>query len=211
MVTSSSTPKKQLFGINAFTLSELLVSLGVLGLIAGLTVPSIVTAVDRSKTLALEKEAFTYMTHIITEGYHRGDFDAMTDFTVDETTDPIVQYFMTRLNFTQHCPKGTVTGLCGTITHGATSTTHVWNDHSARWVISQDMTIGLVGGHTSATYFLFTMNSKPNRPNGGKPTAVVCNVSNRPLTITTTAIDVIPLNPGTCGPWWYNQPFFNPT
>ena len=32
-----------------FTLSELLVSLGVLGLIAGLTVPSIVVGVERSK------------------------------------------------------------------------------------------------------------------------------------------------------------------
>ena len=41
--------KSQAFKLG-FTLSELLVSLAVLGLIAGLTVPSIVVAVDRSKT-----------------------------------------------------------------------------------------------------------------------------------------------------------------
>ena len=56
-----------------FTLSELLVSFAVLGLIAGLTVPSIVTSVDRSKNKALFKETFQLISEITYNGVINGD------------------------------------------------------------------------------------------------------------------------------------------
>jgi prepilin-type N-terminal cleavage/methylation domain-containing protein len=49
--------KPQAFRLG-FTLSELLVSLAVLGLIAGLTVPSIVASVEKSKKEPSSKKRF---------------------------------------------------------------------------------------------------------------------------------------------------------
>ena len=53
----ATSHKPQAFRLG-FTLSELLVSLAVLGLIAGLTVPSIVASVEKSKKRTQFKETF---------------------------------------------------------------------------------------------------------------------------------------------------------
>jgi prepilin-type N-terminal cleavage/methylation domain-containing protein len=60
VIFKSPSPKPKL----GFTLSELLVSLAVLGLIAGLTVPSIVFSVEKSRKKALLKETVQLLNDI---------------------------------------------------------------------------------------------------------------------------------------------------
>jgi prepilin-type N-terminal cleavage/methylation domain-containing protein len=55
-----------------FTLSELLVSLGVLGLIAGLTIPSIVNSVESSKKRAIFKEDIQILSQVFTDMVQSG-------------------------------------------------------------------------------------------------------------------------------------------
>jgi prepilin-type N-terminal cleavage/methylation domain-containing protein len=57
----------------AFTLSELLVSLSVLGLIAALTLPSIFNSISTARTKAVGKEAIQVITTLVTEGLMNGD------------------------------------------------------------------------------------------------------------------------------------------
>ena len=147
------------------------------------------------------KEDIQAISQIIQAGYLSGDFSAITDWSVLNTTDPIVQYFTSRLGgVTKQCPMGTVTPPCN-IRHGSYSPSSVLTDHSGRWVISNGTTLSLVGaGHANANYILFTLNSKPQLNDGiGKQMAIVCNVSDSsysPVTGTRS------LKPAQCGPWW---------
>jgi prepilin-type N-terminal cleavage/methylation domain-containing protein len=77
----ATSHKPQAFRLG-FTLSELLVSLAVLGLIAGLTVPSIIAAVDKSRTTAQFKEAQQIIQEIMSAGYQNGDFQNITSFDI---------------------------------------------------------------------------------------------------------------------------------
>jgi type II secretory pathway pseudopilin PulG len=179
------------------------VSLGILGLIAGLTVPSVINSVETSKQRAVLKEDIQAISQIVQEGYMNGDFAGITDWSILNTTDPIVQYFTNKLGgVTQQCPRGTVAPPCNIRNAtNATSDTHV--NHSGRWVMSNGTTLTLIGGgFVDASQILFVINSKPNLDGGvGKQMPVVCNIADTPLSLywyTTT----VPLKPAQCGPWW---------
>jgi prepilin-type N-terminal cleavage/methylation domain-containing protein len=195
-----------------FTLSELLVSLAVLGLIAGLTVPSIVNAVDVSKQKAVLKEDIQAISQIIQEGYMDGTFAGITDWSILNTTDPLVQYFTNKLGgVTQQCPRGTVAPPCN-IRTDTEATSHVYVNHSGRWVLSNGTTLTMVGGGVvNATYILFIINSKPQLNDGiGKQMAVVCNISDSPALLGSSLI-----KPAQCGPWWVpsysSNTYYSPT
>jgi prepilin-type N-terminal cleavage/methylation domain-containing protein len=184
-----------------FTLSELLVSLAVLGLIAGLTVPSVVNSVDISRQKAVLKEDIQAISQITQEGYLDGTFESITDWSVLNTTDPIVQYFTSKLGgVVRQCPRGTVAPPCN-IRSGTEATSYVDVNHSGRWVMSNGTNITMIGGgHINASYLLFVLNSKPNLNDGvGKQMAVVCNISDSLYSPVTGNGS---LKPAQCGPWW---------
>jgi prepilin-type N-terminal cleavage/methylation domain-containing protein len=113
-----------------FTLSELLVSLTVLGLIAGLTVPSMVNSVVVSKRLALLKETKQVLQSIVTEGIQNGDLRAASSWTDWTTINANRAYLRSKLNATKVCPSNAVTEGCigntstsGVDPHVATSLT----------------------------------------------------------------------------------------
>ncbi len=147
------------------------------------------------------KEDIQAISQIIQAGYLSGDFSAITDWSVLNTTDPIVQYFTSRLGgVTKQCPMGTVTPPCN-IRHATFAPTHTLSNHAARWVMMNGTTLSLSGaGNANQTYILWTINSKPQLNDGiGKQMAIVCNVSDSsysPVTGTRA------LNPAQCGPWW---------
>ena len=76
-----------------------------LGLIAGLTVPSIVVSVDKSNNKAKIKEAFQTLTAITQEGVLNGDFASITDWNLTTSTNPkgIVGYITSKLNYSKQC------------------------------------------------------------------------------------------------------------
>ena len=181
-------------------------SLAVLGLIAGLTVPSVVNSIEISKQKAVLKEDIQAISQIIQEGYLDGTFASITDWSVLNTTDPIVQYFTSKLGgVVKQCARGTVTGSCNTY-HGLGGPTSVVNDHSGRWVLSNGTTIALVGGYVNSGYIGFTLNGKPEFNNGvGKQMAILCNIADVPVSVISIngqATSLPVLKSGQCGPAW---------
>jgi prepilin-type N-terminal cleavage/methylation domain-containing protein len=201
---SSSQAVKRRLG---FTLSELLVSLAVLGLIAGLTVPSVVQSVEKSKRKAVLKETIQAMSEIIQGGYLNGDFSAITDWTLDSPTDPLVQYVTTRLGgIAKQCLQGNFAPPCN-IRHGPVAAANNYTNHSARWVFSNGTTLLLLNGFITSDQILFTINTNPQVNDGiGKQMAVVCNIADAPAVLGNPARIAMPSNialkPAQCGPYW---------
>jgi prepilin-type N-terminal cleavage/methylation domain-containing protein len=87
-------------GARGFTLSELLVSLSVLGLIAAFAIPSILAGVANNSKKALLKEAFNFISNGIREGVDMGQLRTTNDLT----------YFQSKLNATKVCTNATAQG-----------------------------------------------------------------------------------------------------
>jgi prepilin-type N-terminal cleavage/methylation domain-containing protein len=84
--TKHQAPSTKHFKLKGFTLSELLVSLGVLGLIAGLTIPTIVNAVETSKRKALFRETVQIVAQVVQQGVLSGELtpdDAGETYMID--------------------------------------------------------------------------------------------------------------------------------
>ena len=115
----------------------MLVSLAVLGLIAGLTVPSVVASVEKQKTRAVFKEAYQIVTSITQAGQISGDFAGITDWDMVNSSNPqgIVGYVTSKLNYSKQClatdttSEGCRRGYTGT----AANSSH--NIHNARWIL----------------------------------------------------------------------------
>ena len=195
-----------------FTLSELLVSLAVLGLIAGLTVPSIVASVSKSRNKILQKETIQVLTSILNTGVLDGSLSEISNYDIQSTSSPLVQYFTTRLNATP-CPKGNTTFPCdfNFLNEGLTS---VRNNHSARWVFSNGVKVALnwywlnVSSTTLPTLSIL-IDSKPEGTNqwdvvNGDQIGIVCNLSGTTITGDTLPpfgyTVQAPMKSGSCGP-----------
>jgi prepilin-type N-terminal cleavage/methylation domain-containing protein len=213
---SSSQAVKHKLG---FTLSELLVSLAVLGLIAGLTVPSIVTSVQKSKQKALQKETIGILKTIVQDGYLNGEFSGISDWDFDSTSAPIVQFFSKRLNGT-NCPRGKTTFPCDFNIENEGVTTFR-NNHSARWVLLNGVKILLDpyvrdnangGRFGTQTWIGLDIDSKPEGINqvrgvvNSDQLILVCNVSETTLVTSIYEYELpAPMAPGMCGPVGYNN------
>ena len=183
-----------------------------MGLIAGLTVPSVVNSIEISRQKAVLKEDIQAISQIIQEGYLDGTFASITNWSVLNTTDPIVQYFTSKLGgVVKQCARGTVTGSCNTY-HGLLGPTSGLNDHSGRWVLSNGTTIALVGEHVNGGYINFLLNAKPEFNNGiGKQMGIVCNIADVPWLYPFAVTSMPILKSGQCGPGWaatYNATFY---
>ncbi|MCS6267075.1 MAG: type II secretion system protein [Vampirovibrio sp.] len=80
-----------------FTLTELLMSLGVLGLIASLTIPSVVNAMGNSANKAFLKESINIISTVAQAGVLSGEL------TPDDAGE---QYMIKTLNANNVCPTG---------------------------------------------------------------------------------------------------------
>ncbi|MCX5921224.1 MAG: prepilin-type N-terminal cleavage/methylation domain-containing protein, partial [Candidatus Melainabacteria bacterium] len=174
-----------------FTLSELLVSLGVLGLIAGLTVPSIVNSVDRSKNRSILKESVQIISAITQAGVLNGDFASITDWNLTTSTNPkgIVGYITSKLNYSKQClttditSEGCKRGWAGQPANSSN------NANNARWILPNGSKIQAhgAGGQNQWPYDGFimgwTITTKPYANDmtvsGTNPDTfiLVCNIS----------------------------------
>ena len=192
----------------------MLVSLAVLGLIAGLTVPSIVVSVDRSKNRAILKEAFQIVSAITQAGVLNGDFASITDWDIVNSTNPqgIVGYLTSKLNYSKQCLTGDTTSVGCTYKLLGYPPTGPHNNHNARWILPNGAKIQ--AQHTGYFFhgnhhLLWLITSKPDgnmQYQGSNPDTllVTCNIKEQ--TITTNGSEI---KSGMCGPWdngiWRNS------
>ncbi len=129
----------------------MLVSLAVLGLIAGLTVPSIINSVQVAKKRALLKESLQLISSIVQAGVLNGDFQNITTFDIVNQNGPgsITNYFTSKLNAKQCVkPDGSKDLLskgCDRAFNNATSDAHV--DHYGKWLLPNGVRISLASQH----------------------------------------------------------------
>ena len=115
-----------------------------MGLIAGLTVPSIITSIEKGKRQALLKEGFQTISSIVQAGYLNGDFANITSWDIvnQKGAGSIVDYFNQKLNAAYRCNTNDTTRGCGrnqnTIVLDGVG--RPWNDatawnHNAVWIL----------------------------------------------------------------------------
>jgi type II secretory pathway pseudopilin PulG len=176
----------------------LLVSLGVLGLIAGLTIPSVVVSVENAKIKTSAKEAIQTMSQIVQEGILNGDFSNITNWSLDNPTDPIVAYFTKRLgSVSKQCLKDDLAYPCN-LTFGGYALSS-YDNHSARWILSNGTAIQFCGLYVNSGYILVSIQLKRS-PN--KQMDIVWNISETPTSPTPHNPSLV-LKSGQAGPWHY--------
>jgi type II secretory pathway pseudopilin PulG len=115
----------------------LLVSLGVLGLIAGLTIPNVVISVERSKNRAVLKEAFQVISSLTAEGVMNGDFAGITswDSVNQNGAGSIANYISGKLNYTKQCLTADVSSAGCVRAWVGSPPNSPMNTHNARWIL----------------------------------------------------------------------------
>ena len=158
------------------------------------------------------KEDIQAISQIVQEGYLDGTFAGISNWSILNTTDPIVQYFTSKLGgVVKQCPRGTVAPPCNTY-HGFLGPTNVLNDHSGRWVLSNGTTIALAQGYINGGSIGFLLNSNPQFNNGiGKQMGILCNIADVPLLNNGQVTSMPVIKSAQCGPGWaatYNATFY---
>jgi prepilin-type N-terminal cleavage/methylation domain-containing protein len=200
-----------------FTLSELLVSLTVLGVIAGLAVPKVVLSVQKSKVRNNAKEAIQTISSVSQQVYLEGQVqEIIGDGTRGDRTVPTSAYVSWFRNTFQgtFCENGNTAELCG---HASP-----WGsdfDNAARVVTPTGaLIVSVPYGWLGASWLGFWVDADGaksgnqtqywgdvNTPPGG--TLVLCNMMDTPQDRGNGFM----LKSGMCGPWdggswmdWYN-------
>jgi hypothetical protein len=190
------------------------VSLGVLGLIAGLTIPSIVVSVEKAKTKALFKESLQAISQIVQGGVLNGDFDNMNvnGSELYDPNSPLVQYFMTKFNG-KNCPTGTVTPPCDISLENLPVTDNRSN-HSGRWILNSGVQLFIHSSWNkqSQSFINFYIDTKPNGTNskfgaGGDQLWLLCNIGTAPLPLDVGfgVTFPFPIKSGQCASTNYNN------
>jgi prepilin-type N-terminal cleavage/methylation domain-containing protein len=186
-----------------FTLSELLIGFVVLGLIAGLSIPSILVSVENTSTRSVIKEHFQTIADMTRTGVLSGDFSSMADWNLTTSTNPkgIVSYVSSKLSYTKQCFANDITSEgCkrGAPTQAAND---VSNAHNARWVFANRSKLQARNASAwNGTYMTWTINTKAYANDmidtGANLDTVIitCNVSD-----TTQVQNSVTLKSGSCG------------
>ncbi len=86
----------------AFTISELLIALGIIGLIATFTVPKVLNGIDQTQKESVFKQTLGMLHTVLAEGYVDGNLEDCG----------FVNYFRDRLNYRKHCSTSSDTQGC---------------------------------------------------------------------------------------------------
>ena len=174
-----------------------------MGLIAGLTIPSVIASVEKSKNKALMKESIQAITEIVQGGVLNGDFSSMSSFDIQSPNSPLVEYFTTRLN-ARNCAKDVLTPPCD---HALEYTTkgQSYNNHAGRWVLNNGVKIWFDAYWHTTTYLNFFIDTKPTGDSkyavvDGDQLWIFCNVSDSPVVPNNASWYPSPLKPSQCAP-----------
>jgi type II secretory pathway pseudopilin PulG len=177
----------------------------VLGLIAGLTIPSIVVSVDKSKNRTILREALQTIATITQTGVLNGDFANITDWDIVNSTAPtgIVGYITSKLNYSKQCLTADITSEGCRRGWIAQPPTSVRNAHNARWILPNGCKVqALEPAEFTSSLMLWTVTSKAYADDqtfwGNNPdtTITACNITETPQVYNGNTVKA-----GMCGAW----------
>ena len=200
--TTNPTPHKPRLAFKGFTLSELLVSLAVLGLIAGLTVPSIVNAVQVSRTKAVLKETFQIVSLLAQDFVMNGDASSITSYSPTATgAGTIADYISSKLSITKQCLSTDLTSDGCNKNGGWPGNTFdsFWNIQSTRWILPNGAKIqGYAPPYGFYSNYWAIFITADGYKDGSSFTKDVMRVSCNILDYPVSFISSRTLNPGQC-------------
>ena len=184
-----------------------------MGLIAGLTVPSVVNSVNISKERNAAKEAYQALSAAIQQAYMEGTLAGMsaTDRSLTNPNSAYVKWFRSTFSGI-YCENGDVTGKCSRVGYWG----H-YSNNAARVILPTGAVIASIddaatwGTYSPDTGFGTTTQSFTIDGNGGqigdpdKPAThmtVTCNLSDNTFSTSQYSSTMyLPIPPGTCKPW----------
>lgn len=124
----------------AFTLSELLVSLSILGLIASISIPKVYNSVNTQKEKAVLKEASALIAQI--------DYDAQIEGEFSSTT--IANFFISKIAAVKACNSNFQSQGCGMV-----SSSDTWLNSMPGVILQNGATISIdPNGSNSVNYYI---------------------------------------------------------
>ena len=181
----------------------MLVSLAVLGLIAGLTIPGVVASATKAKVNNATREAIAIISNInrdmvMNDAY--GQLNNLPVYSVQNPTDPLVAYLSSQINATKQCIKNDVAPPCDFSAGGGAIPTSTLMNHSARWVLPSGAKIGVfdIGAGVYPDKLVWALDAQPNN---GVNDAFTLECSTSATNIATWSYPM--MKPGQClgGTW----------
>jgi prepilin-type N-terminal cleavage/methylation domain-containing protein len=186
-----------------FTLTEILVSLSVLGLIVAFAVPKILHATNEASMRTSYKTTVETVQKIVSNGMLNADFNELTDFEVATSTDGLTAYVGRQINGTP-CEAGNTTNPnCqmewGT---GAAVPTPVTGT-SARWILPSGARLWIPAALGANGLLRFRIDARKEGESTNDATSpelpdlleLTCNLNDGRITFLG-----LPLKPGECKP-----------
>lgn len=93
----------------AFTLAEVLLTLAIVGIVAALTIPSLINSMNESQYRSGLKKSYSVLSNAARSIMMDNNFNGLCANTDD---DCLANYFKAKLNVQKFCPKGTIWGNC---------------------------------------------------------------------------------------------------
>ncbi len=185
-----------------------------LGLIAGLTVPSIVASVKVSKDRAAMKEAVQTISAVVQDAYLNGSFDVFplnghgADVTTNNTSSSISGYLSSKLNYTKQCLASDTTSAGCKFGDAGLAAAAPSNTTFARWILpngakiqARDYNFFKSWVAPDGMIWRVIADAYASKITDGKDTFLLaCNVSDNPTLNMVAWGFVLPVKPGTCGP-----------
>lgn len=137
---------------NAFTLAEVLITLGIIGVVAALTMPSLIVKYEKQRTLTQLKKAYSEIAQAVKlseiEYGNPVDWEYGTAFNGSSAQNFMNTYLVPHLNVVKNC--GTATGcLPGDVYSLTGSKNPIYGDtavDTARVMVNSGYTIGVTSG-----------------------------------------------------------------
>jgi prepilin-type N-terminal cleavage/methylation domain-containing protein len=182
---------KRLFTCNGrfkgFTLSELLVSLTVLGVISAMTLPTIFNNVNAGQTKAKMREAVQVAQQISYQVFNDGSYAGLSSYSVSSNTDPLVVLLSQQLTGATKCEPNNTLPPCDTNWNNLGLSDGI-NNHAARWVLSNGVQLwaNSYSVTSSALAWLIDVNGgaigNVSHQAGVDQLSLYCNMGSTPLT-----------------------------
>ena len=190
-----------------------------MGLIAGLTVPSVVNSVNISKERNAAKEAYQALSAAIQQAYMEGTLAGMsaTDRSLTNPNSAYVKWFRSTFSGI-YCENGDVTGKCSRVgysRHYSNNAARVILPTGAVIVSVDDLATWGAGFGTTTQSFMIDGNGgqigNPDKWEGtvASPPShftVTCNLSDATFSSSSHANTMsLTIPPGTCKPFHQNH------
>ena len=187
----------------AFTLTEILVSLALLGLIVAFAIPKVLQAANEATLRTSYKTTVETVQKIVSNGMINGDFKGLSDFDVATSTSGLTAYVGRQINGTA-CEDGNATNpncqmLWGT---GAAVPTPVTGT-SARWILPSGARLWIPEALGADGLLRFRIDARIDGESTNDSTSpdladlleLTCNLNDATVTFLGN-----PLRPGECKP-----------